>query len=109
MRDPKYHPFWRKPVVNPSRIILLLMVLFVGMSGCTQFAPYPVNEPIKQFNRKGYLSQSRGTPGNSDKLLLILSFSGGGTRAAALAYGLLKELRDREISHAPIIQFILSA
>ena len=78
------------------------------MSGCTQFAPYPVNEPIKQFNRKGYLSQPRGTPGNSDKLLPILSLSGGGTRVTALVYGLLEELRDREISHAPTIQFILS-
>jgi len=81
----------------------------MGMSGCTQFAPYPVDKPIKQFNRNGYLSQPRGTPGNSDELLLILSFSGGGTRAAALAYGLLEELRDREISRVPIIQFILSA
>ena len=84
------------------------MFLSMGMSGCTQFAPYPVNEPIKQFNRKGYLSQPWGTPGNSDKLLLIFSFSGGGTRAAALVYGPLEELRDREISHAPIIQLILS-
>jgi NTE family protein len=38
------------------------------------------------------------TPGNSDKLLVYLTFSGGGTRAAALSYGVLEELRDTEIT-----------
>ena len=33
----------------------------------------------------------------SDELLLILTFSGGGTRAAALSYGILKTLADTRI------------
>jgi NTE family protein len=33
----------------------------------------------------------------SDELLVLLGFSGGGTRAAALAYGVLQELADTEI------------
>ncbi|UCG12866.1 MAG: patatin-like phospholipase family protein, partial [Deltaproteobacteria bacterium] len=37
-------------------------------------------------------------PGNSDELLVYLTFSGGGTRAAALSYGVLEELRDTEIT-----------
>jgi NTE family protein len=36
-------------------------------------------------------------PGNSDNLLLYLTFSGGGTRAAALSYGVLEELRKTEV------------
>jgi NTE family protein len=35
----------------------------------------------------------RALPGNDPQTLLILTFSGGGTRAAALAYGVLEELR----------------
>jgi NTE family protein len=38
-----------------------------------------------------------GTPGNSENLLLYLTFSGGGTRAAALSYGVLEELRKTEV------------
>lgn len=35
---------------------------------------------------------SRGEPTNSSDLLLMLAFSGGGTRAASLSYGVLEEL-----------------
>ena len=34
---------------------------------------------------------------NSEKLFVALAFSGGGTRSAALAYGVLEALRDVEI------------
>jgi len=34
----------------------------------------------------------------SDDLLLVVAFSGGGTRAAAFAYGVLEELRDTQVS-----------
>jgi NTE family protein len=37
-------------------------------------------------------------PERSDNLMLILTFSGGGTRAAAFSYGVLEELRDEEIT-----------
>jgi NTE family protein len=39
-----------------------------------------------------------GPEGSSEELLLILSFSGGGTRAAAFAYGVLEELRATEVA-----------
>jgi NTE family protein len=37
-------------------------------------------------------------PGQSDELLVILAISGGGTRAAALGYGVLEELRRTEVT-----------
>jgi NTE family protein len=37
-------------------------------------------------------------PGQSDDLLVVLAISGGGTRAAALGYGVLEELRRTEVT-----------
>jgi NTE family protein len=65
------------------------------MIGC---AHYPVNQPLNQVDPQGgYRPKSAGSPGNSENLLLYLTFSGGGTRAAALSYGVLEELRKTEV------------
>jgi NTE family protein len=63
--------------------------------GC---AHYPVNHPLKQVDPQGgYRARSMGTPGNSENLMFFLTFSGGGTRAAAFSYGVLEELRKTEV------------
>ncbi len=72
---------------------LLLVVFFV--SGC---AHYPVNQPLDRYNPDGgYRLEKMGTPGSSRSLLVIVTFSGGGTRAAAFSYGVLEELARTEI------------
>jgi len=64
-------------------------------TGC---AHYPVNAPLKQVDPgSGYRGRYMGTTGSSENLLLYLTFSGGGTRAAALSYGVLEELRKTEV------------
>ena len=69
--------------------ILLLSALLI--SGCVH---YPVNAPVRSANpQSGYRFQTVART-NSDDLLLMLAFSGGGTRAAALSYGVLEELRQ---------------
>jgi NTE family protein len=66
---------------------MLLPLIFLG-TGC---AHYPFNPSLKQIDRQtGYRAKFRGVPGNSEALLFYLTFSGGGTRAAAFAYGVLK-------------------
>ncbi len=72
-------------------------LIFAGViaSGCSH---YPVNQPLKQVDpQSGYRGKYMAVPGNSEDLLLYLTFSGGGTRAAALAYGVLEELRKTEV------------
>jgi NTE family protein len=82
-----------------GKVFLAVGLLTVWMAGCTHFARYPVNEPLKQADRsEDFRVITQGTPGNSDKVLLVLAFSGGGTRAAALSYGVLEELGDREVT-----------
>ena len=76
---------------------LSAFVLWVAVaSGC---AHYPVNPPLKQVDPgSGYRGRYMGTTGNSENLLFYLTFSGGGTRAAALSYGVLEELRKTEVA-----------
>ncbi|MGD0275223.1 MAG: patatin-like phospholipase family protein [Syntrophales bacterium] len=84
---------------RPTIRAICLFLLSIHLSGCSHFTFYPVNEPLKEYNPGyGYVPLNIIDPNNSDKILLILSFSGGGTRAAAFSYGVLEELRETEIS-----------
>src|SRR5436190_23468626 len=73
---------------------LILALLLLG--GC---ATRPVNPPISQADpRAGYRFETRQVESkNSKDNLVILAFSGGGTRAAAFSYGVLEFLRRTEI------------
>jgi NTE family protein len=64
------------------------------IAGCD--AHYPANAPTEsQDLTKGYrLERVKADPDNPGDVLVIATFSGGGTRAAALAYGTLEALRD---------------
>src|SRR5438132_9024883 len=66
-------------------LILSVAVLLGG--GC---AHYPENARLKHYDpQSGYRFRNLSNTGNSDSLQLFLSFSGGGTRPAALSYGVL--------------------
>jgi len=75
--------------------VILIAVSLVA-TGCLH---YPINPRLQQYNPDtGYRGKNMGEPGNSDKLLLLLTFSGGGTRAAAFSYGVLEELKKTEVT-----------
>jgi len=65
------------------------------VAGC---ATRPVNPPLELADRsKGYRAENRTIRGAASDTMVILAFSGGGTRAAAFSYGVLEELRRTEI------------
>jgi NTE family protein len=73
--------------------LLALSVLCWLLVGCT--AHYFVNQPYAPAVAVGAgLSQLKAGATRSDSLLVGLAFSGGGTRAAAFAYGVLEVLAE---------------
>jgi len=80
-----------------STRILAACLAALLLSAC---ASRPANEPIeKADSHSGYRLNTRSLrPGNDPATILILAFSGGGTRAAAFSYGVLEELRRTEIA-----------
>ena len=81
-----------------SLLRVLSPLLLVLLGAC---ASRPVNPPITQTDpRAGYRLETRQAEVKNKDNLVILAFSGGGTRAAAFAYGALEFLRRTEIEGA---------
>ncbi len=79
-----------------SRRLIVVLLLVLQIAACGR---YPLNQPSHGFDKRtGYRFENlqRG-PHNTDALFVCLAFSGGGTRAAALAYGVMEELRKTRI------------
>ena len=75
--------------------LLLIAVLVLALGGC---ATRPVNPPITHVDpNTGYRFEVRQARMTDKDDLIILAFSGGGTRAAAFSYGVLEFLRRTEV------------
>ena len=73
--------------------VLVFIVLAVLLGGC---ASRPVTPRIAQVDPLGgYRYETRAL--RNSELLVVLAFSGGGTRAAAFSYGVLELLRSVEV------------
>jgi NTE family protein len=88
------HGGWR-----PPRLVVRLAAALTALplAGCVSLSG--ANARLEQYDpAHGYRmvgGDHRRDPGRS---IVYLAFSGGGTRAAAFAYGVLEELRDTPIS-----------
>ena len=77
--------------------VCLPLLMLLQLSGCA--TTYPVNPALTHideataYNYQNVVEQSD----KGSKVLLMLAFSGGGTRAAAFSYGVLKELSETEL------------
>ena len=81
-----------------SLLRVLSPLLLILLGAC---ASRPVNPPITQTDpRAGYRLETRQAEVKNKDNLVILAFSGGGTRAAAFSDGALEFLRRTEIEGA---------
>ena len=81
-----------------ARSALMLAVELV-VTGCTAYGVVQ-NKPLSPSEDKPSYTLAefaRVLNRRSDELTLAVAFSGGGTRAAALAYGVMQELRDTRV------------
>jgi NTE family protein len=82
--------------MKPSTLLLMSALL---ASGCAHHRA--LNAPLDSLDSgRGYRFQSIAPHTSSDDLLLMLAFSGGGTRAASLSYGVLEELARTPVGAA---------
>ena len=69
---------------------VLVAVLAASVAAC---AHYPLNRPDADLDpERGYRFDNLAPKEGGDGLFVCLTFSGGGTRAAAFTYGVLREL-----------------
>ena len=83
--------------MNAARLILLV-VAFLG-AACSRFSA--VDEPLDQWQPDAdEVSELADNFERSPEMVVLLAFSGGGSRASALSYGVLKELAESSIPTA---------
>jgi NTE family protein len=75
--------------------VAVLLTALCVFAGC---AHWPATPRLEHAGASGYRLAEVTRPGQSDDLLVVLAISGGGTRAAALGYGVLEELRRTEVT-----------
>ena len=80
-------------------IQLVLLLQLSGLVGCASYGVVENKALGEGHDVSSYSIESfQRLESKNDDLSLMLAFSGGGTRAAALAYGVLLELRDTAIN-----------
>lgn len=79
-----------------SRRALAPIVLVALLAGCGTYLP--MNRPLEPYDPDvGYRARNVDQTGDSNELILMVAMSGGGTRAAAFAYGVLQELAATQV------------
>jgi NTE family protein len=74
---------------------LLAAIGVLALGGCTSVYNLPQNQPLTGTVQA--LPLGSEVPLSSDDVMISLAFSGGGTRAAAFSFGVLKELEATRI------------
>jgi NTE family protein len=72
-----------------------LALMALAISGCSMAT---LNTQLGETSLEPAYDFESRLPDNDDRLFIVLAFSGGGTRASALSYGVLNALRQEQIT-----------
>ena len=87
--------WWRWGQFWQSVAMVVICISLLAISGC---ATRVWNQPIGSTDDSDRYDFRSRLPANADDLFVVLAFSGGGTRSAAFAYGVLEKLRDTKVT-----------
>jgi NTE family protein len=76
--------------VNRRQMLCAFVVLLL-ISGCSSYGVIHNQPGVNIIEEQPYSLQTWAQSENAADFIFILAFSGGGTRAAAMAYGILEE------------------
>lgn len=91
-----HYPYNDRRLSNLAYHALISCLALVLLASCS--TTRIVNQPIEKIDKEtGYRLSAVKQADDSDEIIMLLTFSGGGTRAAAFSYGVLEEIRETEI------------
>jgi NTE family protein len=80
--------------ISPALLLTLVASVFLF----TSCAHYEINQPLKERDRNALYSFDHfNQPPDADETFVVLTFSGGGTRAAAFSFGVLTGLKETRL------------
>ena len=86
------------PLFRNLRFIVLPALSLQLLSACASYGVIS-NQPIADVGPSArYAINQAVHSSRSNEVIMVLAFSGGGTRAAALAYGVLEAMRDTSVN-----------
>jgi len=86
------------PLFRNLRFIVLLALSLQLLFACASYG-VTSNQPIAEVGPSvRYAIHQAVHSSRSNEVIMVLAFSGGGTRAAALAYGVLEAMRDTSVN-----------
>lgn len=84
------------------------MLLLLTLNGCAFYSRVDNEQIISSEPLEGWIEKlDMPLSKDSGDVLMVLSFSGGGTRAATFAYGVLEELRDTQYQQGSVTKRLL--
>ncbi len=95
--QPEIHLESRWPQASSWGLIFLCCLLLAFVSGCASYGIVQNKPSNDTATAEPYSLKTWANRKQAEDFVFFLAFSGGGTRAAAMAYGILQELRDTPI------------